>query len=54
MYKEKSHLVPVPTDDHLLQKLVEGEGVKSETNDKQDGVGDDRNDLRSAKLHVLW
>jgi hypothetical protein len=54
MYEEKSHLVPAPADDPLLQKLVEGEGVESETNDEQDRVGDDRNDLCRAKLHVLW
>ena len=38
MYEEESHLVPVPAEDPLLEKLVKREGVKTQTDDKQDGV----------------
>ena len=54
MYEEESQFFPVPADDPLLQKLVEGDGVESHTDDEQDGVGDDRNNMCRAKLHVLW
>ena len=29
MYEEESHLVPVPAEDPLLEKLVKREGVKT-------------------------
>ena len=32
MYEKEGHLAPVPVDDPLLQQLVEGDGVQSETN----------------------
>ena len=50
MFKEKSHLLPVTTDDPLLQNFIKRGGVDN----KPGGVGDDRNNLRRAKHHVIW
>ena len=53
MYEEESHLVLVPADDPLLQELVERDGVESETDDEQDSISNNGDDLCIAKHHVL-
>ena len=53
MYEKKSHLVPVLAEDPLLEQLIKREGVKTQTDDEQGRVGNNRDDLCFAKYHVL-
>ena len=53
MYQEEGHSCSSSVEDSLLHKLVQGSSIKRDTNDKEDGVGDDGEDLREPKHHVL-
>ena len=52
MYQQQIHFVSYFPLYSLLDKLIEGDGVECETNDKESAVGDDGDDLGLTKSHV--
>ena len=54
MNEEQVHLILHFPLYPLLQELLEGDRVEGETNEEEDGVDGDGDDLGLAKHHVCW
>ena len=54
MNEEQVHLILHFPLNPLLQELLEGDTVQGETNEEEDGVDSDRDDLSLTKHHVRW
>ena len=54
MNEEQVHLILHFLLEPLHQEVVEGDGVEGETDDEEDGVDRDGDDLSLTKHHVHW
>ena len=54
MNQKKVHPTPDSASDSFSEELEDGDGVEAQTDDEQDGVGDNGDNLCLPKHHVLW